>query len=533
MTPLEVIRLYPPHDRTLHAMLRSRAAVAPNRTFLVFEAREWTYAECLAEVDRIASLLAVHGVRSGDRMGVMAHNHPTTVFTFFALARMGAVMVPINPEFGVEEAHYVLAHAQVSGVLCAPDVLPVVRDVVARMESRPWIMLNAAAPAIADIPALPDALRAIDTNHELPAGIAEDLCVFIYTSGTTGFPKGVMHAQRTIAMAGEAFVARVRLQPTDRALVVMPMFHINALGYSLAGVLAAGATLILVAKFSASRFWQIALETGATQVNTLAAITSILMRRPRSEFAPGHRLHTMYGAPFDAEVFRVFQREFGIPKVIEGYGMSEIPGVLNNPFAGPQKIGSMGRIGVHPDPDVKLAEVMIVDEAGAALPDGAIGEIAVRTPLVMKGYFRDPEQTSAAFRDGWFMTGDLAWRDADGYFWFVSRRKDIIRKRGENISGAELDRVIGLHPAVQEVAAIAVPSDLGEDEILVAIVTRAGISLSAEEVVAWCRERLAPIKVPRYVWFTDALPHTPTHRIAKFRLRQMQDLRTRAIDLGT
>jgi crotonobetaine/carnitine-CoA ligase len=150
----------------------------------------------------------------------------------------------------------------------------------------------------------------------------------------------------------------------------------------------------------------------------------------------------------------------------------------------------------------------------------------------MQGYFRDPEQTRAAFRDGWFLTGDLVKHDADGYFYFVTRKKDIIRRRGENIAGAELDRVIGAHPAVHEAAAIPVPAELGEDEILVAVVLKPGASASANDIAQWCRERLAPMKVPRYVLFVDELPHTPTHKVAKMELRKDATLRERAVDLA-
>jgi crotonobetaine/carnitine-CoA ligase len=173
-----------------------------------------------------------------------------------------------------------------------------------------------------------------------------------------------------------------------------------------------------------------------------------------------------------------------------------------------------------------------VDESGRDVAVGEVGELIVRTPIVMQGYFRDPEQTRAAFRDGWFLTGDLVKRDADGYFYFISRKKDIIRRRGENIAGAELDRVIGAHPAVHEAAAIAVPSELGEDEILVAVVPRPGHAVSAEEIAQWCRERLAALKVPRYVAVVDRLPHTPTHKVAKAVMRTDATLKARAVDLA-
>jgi crotonobetaine/carnitine-CoA ligase len=310
------------------------------------------------------------------------------------------------------------------------------------------------------------------------------------------------------------------------------MFHINALFYSLAGTLAAGATLVLAPRFSASTFWKTVADSGATEVNTIAAVSTILMNRPRSEFVPGHQLQKIYGAPFTAEVYRVFQQEFGVPTLIEGFGMSEVPGVLNNPFLGPHRIGAMGKPSRHPDHAMPFSEMKVVDDAGGDVPDGTTGELAVRTPIVMLGYYRDPEQTAAAFRDGWFLTGDLGYRDADGYFWFVARKKDIIRKRGENISGAELDRVIGGHPGVLEAAAIPVASELGEDDILVAVVPRPGASVSAGEIAAWCRERLAPIKVPRYVVFVEALPKTPTHRVEKYKLRTDPTLRSRAVDLG-
>jgi crotonobetaine/carnitine-CoA ligase len=287
-----------------------------------------------------------------------------------------------------------------------------------------------------------------------------------------------------------------------------------------------------VPKFSASTFWRTVADTRATQVNTIAAVSTILTRRPESEFVLGHALRKLYGAPIPPDAYAIFQSRFGVPTLIEGYGMSEIPGALHNPFPGPHKIGSMGRPSRHPDPALPFAEVRVVDENGDACADGVTGELAVRTPMIMQGYFRDPAQTAAALRDGWFMTGDLARRDADGYFTFVARAKDIIRKRGENISGAELDRVLEQHPDVSEAAAIPVASELGEDEILVALVLRPGAREDAVAIAEFCRARLAAIKVPRYVAFVTELPRTATHRVEKYKLRGDAALRARAIDLS-
>ena len=529
MLPIEVISLYPPHRQTLGSLLASRVAAVPDREFLVYGDTSATYAEIAARVERAAGMLAARGVRAGDRIGVMSLNHPSTVVLFLALARLRATMAPVNPDYGVEEAHYVLDNAQVAGIVCAPEALATVTAVGSAMTPQPWVMVN--EPVAGSVP-LFDEECARATSAAQDAGAPDATCVFIYTSGTTGFPKGVMHSQRSVVTAGEAFVERMYLEPSDRLLCILPMFHVNAICYSLAGTLAAGATLILEPRFSASRFWPVVKASGATEVNTIAAVMNILIRRPRSEYVPGHRLRKLYGGPFSEEAYRVFHEEFHVPGLIEGYGMSEVPGVLNNPFPGPHRVGSMGKPSRHPDHALAFAQMKVVDDEGCEVADGEVGELVVRTPIVMQGYWRDPAQTAAAFRDGWFLTGDLGRRDADGYFWFVARKKDIIRRRGENISGAELDRVIASHPDVLEAAAIPVPAELGEDEILAVVVRKPGAALEARDIADWCRSRLAPIKVPRFVVFADALPHTPTHRVAKFKLRDDAGLRERAVDLA-
>ena len=348
---------------------------------------------------------------------------------------------------------------------------------------------------------------------------ADDTLAIVYTSGTTGFPKGVMHSQRNFVLAGERHVARVHLQPDDRTLCVLPMFHVNAIFNMLASTLAAGSCLVLAPRFSASDFWRLAAASGATQVNVMAAVSTILARRPRSEFVPSHRIRVANGSGFTQETLDVFKSEFGIGTIIEGLGMTEIPGAFSNPFEGPHKLGAMGRPGVHPDPSVPWTQARILDDDGRDVPGGAVGELAVRIPTLMQGYYRDAEQTAASFRDGWFMTGDLVRRDPDAYFHFVARKKDIIRRRGENIAGAELDRIVAEHPGVAEAAAIAVDSELGDDEVMVVVVPKPGSAVTPQALRAWCAERLAPHKVPRFVAFVETLPHTPTHKVAKHVLK--------------
>ena len=532
LSPKEVLGLYPPHGGTLSTLLDTRARAVGDHAFVVFRGHSYSYGQVQALVNRAAAMYAARGIGAGDRVGVMSRNHITTVVTFLALARLGATMCPFNPDFREEEAGYVIGHAELSGMLCSPACLPIVRKAVAQSHRPTWILLNESDDAHAGESTWDAAIAAAPPDAPSDAATPQATCVFIYTSGTTGLPKAVMHTQRSVVLSGEGFVGRMHLQPQDRLLCILPTFHINALFYSVCGSLAAGAAVILEEGFSASRFWATVKESGATEVNFVAAIPGILAKRPRTEFVAGHCLAKICVAPLSQETETLFTETFGVRDLLDGYGMSEAPGVCITPLQGQRRRGSVGRLCRHPDPDLRFAELRVVDEAGNDLPAGQVGELMVRTPTLMQGYFRDPEQTRAAFRDGgWFITGDLGYRDADDFIWFVGRKKDIIRKRGENISGAELDRVVGNHPAVQEAAAIAVPAELGEDEVLVAVVLRPGQRVAAREIADWCAARLARIKVPRYVVFVDDLPHTATHRVEKHKLKKDPALLARAIDL--
>jgi len=498
---------------------------------MVFQGRVCTYGAAVERVDAIGGALAARGVAKGDRVAIMSANSDAFVLLMLGLVKIGAVVVPVNPELNANEAGYILDHAGVSAVACSGAALATVRAVNGRLPTGTWFLaLDGAAEVAVSFEELLGSPGATDRTHGGP----DDTWLNLYTSGTTGFPKGVMHSQRNFVVAGEAFVERMQLHPEDRLFVVLPFFHINALFYSLGGALAAGASLLIAPRFSASAFWRMAAEGGATEVNIIGAIGNILLKRARSEFVPGHKLCKVYGAGMSAETLDVFPRDFGVPTLIEGYGLTEVPGVCNNPFAAPpppHKRGSIGLAARHPDRGRVFSEMRVLDEDGQPVAVGQTGEIAVKSPITMQGYYRDAEATAGAFRDGWFLTGDLGYCDADGYYYFVARKKDIIRRRGENISGAEIDRVVGAHPKVLEAAAIAVPDELGEDEILVVAVARPGQMLVPEEIAAWCAAQLAPCKRPRYFAQAESLPHTPTHRVAKFKLKQDLALRQRAVEL--
>jgi carnitine-CoA ligase len=531
LSPLEVLRRFDAHDFSIDQFFQARLRQLGDQPMVEYQGTVMSWHACAEQTDRAVAWLLARGVQAGDRIGLMAYNHPATVVLLNACARVGAILVPCNPEFEAREAQYIFEHAGVRGVICSPEALNKVQEATHQMSPLPWqVVIEQDQPD--GEAALLKQWSACTPDHNTRAGTANSTCMIIYTSGTTGFPKGVMHSQRSYLLTAEAFVHRMYLQPDERLMCVLPLFHINALMYSLGGAMACGGTLILIRRFSASTFWQQAAETRATEVNVIMSAAAILARRPIEEFAPNHSIRKMFLAPLNRDLLDTFQQRFHVPVLIECYGMTEIPGVLSNPFMGPHKLGSMGCISPHPDPAIARPEVRVMGEDGQELPIGEVGELAVKTPTLMQGYFKDPDQTAASFQNGWFLTGDLVRRDADDFLFFFTRKKDIIRRRGENISGAEIDSAIGSHPDILECASIGVASDLGEEEILLAVVPRPGTAITPEAVHAYALLHLSPIKRPRYIVMVDSLPHTGSMKIAKFRLKPADNLRRQATDFS-
>ncbi|MFY9510613.1 MAG: AMP-binding protein [Rubrivivax sp.] len=522
MNAADVLNRYPGPVRSIPDLLRSRAAIVPQQPAIEFESKVWTYAQLDAGSRALAQRLLDLGLKAGDRVAHVETNSDLAVLLFLATVAIGAIFVPMNPALTDDDLGYQLGHCSAALVVSAAAEAPRFDALLQRIGLQSQRLTLEAIDGAARSGATPT----------LPALPPETPAVVIYTSGTTGKPKGVLHSHANYVLSAEAFVGRLDLKPDDRLLTVFPLFHINALFYSLGGALAAGGTFITARRFSASSFWALAAQTRATELNILASLAKILAVRPREEFDDSHRIRIIYGGPITADIFETFQGDFHVATLLEGYGMSEIPAAACNPLRGVQKLGSIGLPGTHPLHDGPFVQMRVCDDSGHEVPDGTVGELQVKTPALFLGYLNDPEQTKTSFHDGWFRTGDLVKRDSDGYFFFVARQKDIIRRRGENISGAELDRVVESHPQVAQAAAIAVPSELGEDEVLVAVVAAPQAQLSHDEVAAWCRERLAPVKRPRYIVFVDALPQTPTQRVAKHVLRQDKTLLARAREVG-
>lgn len=513
------LQAYVGHDYTCHGLLHSRAYRLNHRHAVIFNDRVWSWNALLEGVERFARFFVARGVKAGDRVAIIATNSDYYAIAFLAISRIGAATVTINCELDATEIQAILVKSRPKLVLVSGDRLDKIPDVefilLESEENGEIDLWKLSEGADAELPPRPDPVST---------------CLIMFTSGTTGRPKGVMHSQRNFVLSGEGFVGRMALSAKERVLCVLPLFHINALFYSFAGALASGATVIFERRFSASRFWKTVSTVQATQVNLIAAAGNILLRRDRSEFIPNHQLEKVYLSPLTKSLYEGFRDEFGVTCIREGYGLTEAPGVINQPVDLPPSLGSMGEVSRHPDDGSPLAELRILDDQGEELEVGRPGELWVRSPILMQGYFEDPEATANVLHNGWFRTGDLVWKNSKEEFFFIERIKDIIRRRGENISGAELDAVISGHPNIAQIAVIATPSEFGEDEILAAVVPSK--MFTAKSFKEWCKSVLPLHKQPKFISFCEDLPRTPSEKIEKYKVRKDPRIRAAAIDLS-
>ena len=458
---------------------RRAVDAAPGQVWLLAGDREWTYGEALTEVLGAADGLRALGVERGARVIVTARNTPEYLLTWFALMELGAIQVPVNPNSTEDElAGFV---AQVEPALVVAD-----HNVEA-------LFAGQATAAAAD--------------DRGPAAVdPDDVAVMIPTSGTTGRSKLVMQTHRAYVMAGEGFPWWLRLTADDRLMTSLPLFHINAPAYSVLGSVAARASLVLLPAFSGSTFLATARRYGATQFNAIGAMVEILMRQPRRPDDADNPIRRCYTGPSpDRERHLEIEERFGW-EVTCGYALSETPYGLIWPH-GSRPYGSLGAPRQHPT-------LGHVNDARVT----AEGELELRNPAVMTGYYGMPDETAEVLVDGWLRTGDLVTDNGDGTYTFVGRKKQVIRRRGENLSPAEVEAVLERHPDVAEAAVIGVPSDLSEEDVKAFLVVTAGSRPDLAALHAFAGRHLARFKVPRYFEVVDELPHTPTGRLAKHQL---------------
>jgi crotonobetaine/carnitine-CoA ligase len=513
----------------LRRFWEGRVKQNPEKVFIYYQGDEITYASTDVRINQRGNAFLKLGVKKGDRVCLMLPNTPEFIYSWFGLAKIGAAMVPINTSFKATEAQYVVNHSEAIGLIVNNAFLDVALKIKNGCPNLKWIAVTESETPPEGIIHLEKLAAGMSSRLKRFALKDEDIAAIIYTSGTTGFPKGAMHVHSSFPLTGEAFILCAGLVPDDRLMVILPFYHVNAEFYSTMGAIAVGASLVIIRDFSASRFWEQAVRYGVTQFNFIGAVGRMLMARSDAEFHKEHRIRVMNGAGIPEADYQAFVNRFHIPYVIDGYGLTECPRVCQIPIGGPVKMGSMGLPAKHPS--VKFTEMKIVDDNGCELPPGKTGELVVRSPVLMRGYFHDAVKTKDAIRDSWFYTGDYAYKDEDGYYYFVDRKKDIIRRRGENISAREVETVINENPNVVETAVIAVPSALGEDEVMACIVLKQGQSMTAEEVVLWCKDKIANFKVPRYVQFRDSFPKTATQRTQKNVIKEEEYLLTKSKDM--
>lgn len=501
---------------TIGDFLHAASRECPSKPFLLYGDRKLTYEELYDQSRRVAEALWHSGIRKGDVMALMLPNSPEFLCCWLGAASMGSVTTPLNPALTPREIHHMLHHSGAKILIADSQVLPEITPIFSELPGLRHIV-QIGKSASTDFVPFAEWLQSSRTSRAPTDVRPEDPAVILYTSGTTGHPKAVLQPHRTFVLTGEAFPRWLQLTSEDRLFTCLPLTHINAQAYSVMGAIGARASLALEAKFTASRFWEVVARYRATEFNFIGAMLMILRRRPFSSWEKKHIVRFAYGAPSLPEDVRTkLEARFGL-RILIGYGLTESTFGTIEPLYGPRKPGSIGVPRQHPASENK---VRIVDDVDREVPVGVVGEIVLRNRAIMLGYLHDPAETAKALRGGWLHTGDLGYLDEDGFLFFMGRKKEIIRRRGENISPVEVEAVLNQHPNVLESAVVPVPSELTEEEVKAYVVLRPGAQVAAKELFRWCEEKLADFKVPRYLEFRLSLPKTSTLRIPKHLLRQ-------------
>jgi carnitine-CoA ligase len=482
--------------RTIPTLFRRTVDAAAESTWLLAGDRTYTYAQAMDQIERAASALRAAGVGRGDLVLVTAQNTDQYLLSWFALMEVGAVQVPVNPKSSRAELAGFVQQAAPRLIVTDEDLAPLVGD-VQRVD-------------IGEIfEAAPDGRG--------PANIDErDVAVMIPTSGTTGRSKLVMQTHLAYVMAGEGFPYWLQLTSDDRLMTSLPLFHINAPAYSTLGSVAARGSLVLLPAFSANDFIAAARRYGATEFNAIGAMLEILMRQsPRADDADNPVRLCYTGPSPDRERQLEIEERLGF-EIVCGYALSETPyGLVWR--HGSRPFGSLGSARQHPDLG-HVNDARVIGDAGPVAA-GEVGELELRNPAIMRGYYEMPDETAEVLVDGWLRTGDLVRDNGDETFTFVGRKKEVIRRRGENLSPAEVEAALERHPDVGEAAVIGVPSELSEQDVKAFVTAAPGQTVDVSDVHAFAGRHLARFKVPRYFEIVDELPHTPTGRLAKHRLK--------------
>jgi len=439
-----------------------------------------------------------HGVRRGDRIGLLLRNRPEFVAALFGSLATGASVVPINNFLKPEEVEFVVRDAGIRVLISQEDLRPVTEEVQSHIEGLRVLMADG-------IPA--EGCGGDGRGCGLGVGEA-DLAVIIYTSGTTGRPKGAMLTHGNLLHNVESCRQVLAAVDHDRFVLLLPMFHSFMLCVCVFLPLIVGGSIVLVRSLHPPK--NVLFEIAHRQATILPAIPQFFraLLDPSVPTDLPLRLCISGAAPLPVQTLTDFNRKFPFP-LLEGYGLSEASPVVSfTPISGPWKAGSIGL-------PIANVEVTVQDDSGRVLPPGEVGEICVRGGNVMTGYWNQPEETAKALRNGWLLTGDVGYQDADGFSYITDRKKDMLLVHGMNVYPREIEEALYAHPASLEAAVIGVPDKARGEEIKACVALREGHALTAQELIDYCRERMARYKVPRLVEFVTELPKGPTGKILK------------------
>jgi len=498
---------------TLGRLLELRAENDDGAAFLQVGDERRTAQQLIDSAYALASTLHDSGVRSGDRVAVIAENCMELVELWFGCVTLGAILVPINTASKAAQLAHILGDSEPKVVLSATDHLPKLVE-LDRPESvrTVWTIGTASVPEWKGIRMAPFTLGDASFGAT-PSQAVDHPAAVLYTSGTTGPSKGVVCPHSQFYWWGLNTADALGITRDDVLYNCLPLFHMNALN-TIAQGLISGARVVIGPRFSASRFWRRLIEADANVTYLLGAMVSILVAQPAGELDRAHRVRIVLGPATPAHLWSTFEDRFGV-RLVEGHGMTETNFVIG-PLEDIQRPGWMGRV-------MPGYKARVVDEQNHEVPPSVAGELVVQAQdpaSFATGYWRRSDATETAWSDGWFHTGDRVIRDDDGYFRFVDRLKDSIRRRGENISAWEVEQALESHPAIAAAAAVPVPSELGEDDVMAFVVPNNGATIDPEALIRHCEPRLAYFAIPRYIEFLDTLPLTENGKVQKYVLRE-------------
>jgi len=508
------------HDRVVTRVLADRARETPDRPFIDVCGIGFTYGECYRRSLDVGKGLAGLGAQRGSRVVVLLPNRWEFVLAWFGVAFTGAAVVPINPDWKGDTLSYLLEDAQPSVVIVETTKLAELWPMLKPLGQLQAVVVvgegavprtGVGDPVVTSWPELERTGAEVELDLAASPPRFDDVLAILYSSGTTGRPKGIVMSHAHICSFALQWTRATNLVAEDVVYLPNPIYYMQATVLAITPTLLAGARIHIVDRFSASRYWDDVRKLGATLAHAQFSLIPILLKQPPSPLDREHRCTRVFIGKTDRE----FEKRFGV-RIIEIYGSTEVSIVAFNPWDAP-RAGSAGK----PAPNF---EVKIFDEDDYEVPAGEIGEIVTR-PLepytISYGYLNRPDVWLAAWRNMWFHCGDRGYVDNDGYLFFVDRIKDMIRRKGENISSEEVERQLNSHPEVLESAAIPVPADTAEDEVKVFVVLRKAGAVDEMALIEHMRATVPKFMVPRYVEIVDALPKTGSLKIEKYRLREV------------